>query len=144
MCFYIDRNHIDMYYWVYKLAFSGIVLMLPRGVFGYISYTMSLIVEFFQRVAIIVVTAEQLPLGANYWYNYVWTVWTTFLWFPFIRRLRARQQTTEAIYFYTIVLFSKVENNHFPNKKLNYYNILVARFWLTPSKVLYPTFRNSQ
>ena len=66
MCFYIDRNHIDMYYWVYKLVFSGIVLMLPRGVFGYISYTMSLIVEFFQRVAIIVVTAEQLPLGANY------------------------------------------------------------------------------
>ena len=33
--------------------------------------------------AFIMVTGEQLPLGAHYWHNYIWIAWTTFSWFLF-------------------------------------------------------------
>ena len=60
------------------------------------------------------------------------------------KRFRAGHQATEVIYFQTIVRLSKVRNSHFSKKQSSYCGILVTRFWLTPRKILYPIFNNSQ
>ena len=74
-------------YWVYKLHFLILYYYCHGAFFVYISMDRQLrhwLSSFFHGFEVILVTVKQLSLGVNYRYNFIWPVWTSALWFPFV------------------------------------------------------------